>query len=87
MHLNQCSECLKSKLPKSKLCQSPNRRWFEIQTIRISDVWALRTTPQLSEIGTGHPYHNTIFKCYLLSTFPSPLWEMGGGGGVQDFKE
>ena len=71
------SECLKSKLPKSKICRNPNRSGFGIQTVQISDVWAFKTTPQLSEIQTGHPHHNTTFKCYLLITCSFPLWGMG----------
>jgi len=73
------SECLKSKLPKSKLCRNRNGREFGIQTVQISDVWAFGTTPQLSEIRTGHLHHNTTFKCYLLSTYPSPLGDGGSG--------
>ena len=49
----------------------------------ISEVWAFGTTPQLYEIWTGHPHHNSTFKCYLLSNFPSLLL----GIGDQDFKK
>ena len=31
----------------------------ERKGVRISDVWAFGTTPQLSEIRTGHLHHNT----------------------------
>ena len=64
-------------MPKSE------RKGIGIQTVRISDVWAFGTTPQMSEIRTGHLHHNTTFKWYLLSTFPSSLWGMGD----QDLKE
>ena len=77
MSHSQYSECLKSQLPKSKLCQNQNGRELGIQTVQISDIWASGTTPQQSEFRTGHLCHNTTFKRYLLSTFPSPLWGMG----------
>ena len=47
-----------------------------------ADVWAFGNTPQLPAIGTVKFHHNTTFKCYLLSTFPSPF-----GNGDQDLKE
>ena len=36
----------------------------ERKGIQSSDFWAFGTTPQLSEIQTGHPHHNTTFKFY-----------------------
>ena len=48
-----------------------------IQTIRISDIRAFGTTPQLSKIQTGLPHHNTTFKCYYYA--------LQGDGG-QDLK-
>ena len=68
------SECL-----KSKLCQNWNGREFQIQTVRISDVWAFGTTSQLSESRAGHLHHKRTFKCYLLSTFPSLFGGWGSG--------
>ena len=49
------SECLKTKLLKSKLCRNPKGRGLGFQTAWISDVRAFETTAQLSEIQTGHP--------------------------------
>ena len=43
---------------------------------------AFGTTPQLSEIQTGHPHHDTTFKYYLLSTFLSSLWGRREGGSI-----
>ena len=34
----------------------------ERKGVGISDIWAFGTTPQLSEIQTDHPNHNTTFK-------------------------
>ena len=60
-----CSECLNIERPKSKLRQNLNGRGFGIQTVRISDVRAFETTPQLSEIQTGH---STIIQ-HLYANF------------------
>ena len=43
----------------------------EWKGVRNSDVWAFGTTPQLSEIQTGHPHHNTTFRCGTLALYNS----------------
>ena len=58
-------ECLNTEQLKFKLlCWNRNWREFGIQTVRIPDIRAFGTTPQLSEIQTDHPHHNTTFKCH-----------------------
>ena len=53
------------QMTEIKLRPNPNGRGFRIHTVHISDIWASGTKPQLSEIQTDHPHHNTTFKCPL----------------------
>ena len=46
---------------KFKLRENPKGRGFGIKTFQITDVRAFGTTPQLAEINTGHPHHDTTY--------------------------